>query len=96
MKKRHYTLTELWIGIVCWMIVIAISVGCWRIARWWNYKYSYKSFVSQQIEARVAPLEKKIAELQEALIEEGELRHAQTEVLDKVIGCMEKLEMNVH
>jgi hypothetical protein len=36
-------------------------------------------------------LEKKIAELQEALIEEGNIRHAQTELLDKMVDCIEKM-----
>ena len=65
MKKRSYTLTEVAVGLFVFVIVALIGYGCWRINRWWNYHYSYKSFVTQQIELRVAPLEKRIKALEE-------------------------------
>lgn len=71
--------------LATWCIVIVLSIFAIKGVR-------YKSQVAEQIEERVAPLEKKIKELQDVIIEEGNLRHAQTEILDKVIGCMEKLE----
>lgn len=92
MNKRHYTLTEVAVLICAVILAVAIVWGCWKIVTTFSYHAKYKDQVAEQIEQRVTPLEKKIAELQEALIEEGELRHAQTEIMDKMIGCMEKLE----
>jgi uncharacterized coiled-coil protein SlyX len=101
MKKRNsarqsracpYTLTEVAVLICVVLLVIAIVYGFWKLATTFSYHLKYKSQVAEQIEQRVAPLEKKVAELQEILIEESNLRHAQTEIMDKMMGCMEKLE----
>lgn len=65
MKKTNYTLSEKWIAVIVFIVCLYFAYGCWRLNRWLNYKYSYESFVTQQIETRVAPLEKRIKTLEE-------------------------------
>jgi hypothetical protein len=36
-------------AIVGFLIVVGIIIGCWSLARTWNYNLSYKSMVKQTI-----------------------------------------------
>lgn len=51
--------------IVIWFgLLIAISYGGWKVSRWWNYKFGYQLMVSTEIDKRIVPLEKRIANLE--------------------------------
>jgi len=42
------------------LFIIVLAYGNWQIERWWNYKFGYQS----QVQAKLVPLQKQIADLQ--------------------------------
>lgn len=60
MKNIGYILGFL-IGMV---LLVAIIYGMWHVKRKINYKLSYESMVAEQVEKRIAPLEKRIEDLE--------------------------------
>jgi hypothetical protein len=36
-------------AIVGFLIMVGIGIGCWQLARTWNYNLSYRSMVKQTI-----------------------------------------------
>lgn len=55
-------------GLVLFLIVmIFVGYGCWKLERWWHYKFSYQSQVQQDMKPlanRISDLEARVSVLE--------------------------------
>lgn len=45
-------------------IAIALSIGGFKLQRWWHYKTSYQKKVQEEVQKQLIPLEKRISQLE--------------------------------
>lgn len=63
--KRDLSLLPITLGII--IILVCLAYGSWKFERWWHYKFSYSSQVTEQIQPlvdRVIALEKRVEQLE--------------------------------
>jgi hypothetical protein len=37
------------------LVTLALGIGMWKVARWWNYTYNYKTQVTDTVKSMVKP-----------------------------------------
>lgn len=55
--------------ITAWLAAVVVIGLLWyggfQISRWWNYKFGYESKVQAEVQKQLAPLEKRVTELEQ-------------------------------